>query len=272
MSDPNGAPPPRIEPEMKISSLKDGTIIEVIPQSEFWTSVVIVVIVLAAIPYLSYTLFKYYDVIKNDTSVSQDDKNTYEDLWIGAIVITVLLCIAVIIFISFYFKNYTKRAFAQDNISIRNAFKKISRELAQHAADEYSDQQVDNHIEDMETLGGRIMAVKNGDDWYDDPAEFKKNYVSVGQENDTLYDRYVPRPQPRPEQEPGSGVPATVQEAVNNPFGAPPGRQPTQEQLAEGRNIQNPTEKAEYYAEQGYTPEEVKKITSNPFNAPYVPW
>ena len=217
-------------------------------------------------PYLAYAVFKYYDLLSPHMNEIAD-KKTYEDMYIAAIVIVVLLSISSIIFISFYFKNYTKRAFAQDKISIKDAFQKISREIAQHAADEYSDEQVNNHIEDMSTLGGRIMAAKQGDAWYSDPKEFRKNYDEIPGEGYRRFQRKSP-----PQEVASSGVPAIVQGAINNPFGAPPVRQPTQEQLAQGRQIQNTAEKAEYYAEEGYSPEEVKKITSNPFNAPYVPW
>ena len=188
-------------------------------------------------------------------------------MYIAAIVIVVLLSISSIIFISFYFKNYTKRAFAQDKISIKEAFQSISREIAQHAADEYSDEQVNNHMEDMATLGGRIMAAKQGDGWYNDPKEFRQNYTEIPGEGYRRFTKNSP-----PQNIPISGAPSTVQTAIDQPFGAPPVRQPTQEQLSQGRQIQNPAEKAEYYAEEGYSPEEVKKITSNPFNAPYVPW
>ena len=208
----------RIEPEFKISTLKDGSVVEVIPKSEFWTSVVIVIIVLASIPYLAYTVFKYYNTMKHyidkfPGEVPAKDKETYQDMWIGAIVIVVLLSIATIIFISFYFKNYTKRAFAQDNISIKEAFQKISRELAQHAADEYSDEQVNNHMEDMATLGGRIMAAKQGDDWYSDPKEFRQNYDEIPGEG---YRRFR-RKNPPEYTGPAPSAPATVQAAINQP-------------------------------------------------------
>ena len=205
----------RVEPEMSISSLKDGTIVEVIPKSEFWTSVVIVIIVLASVPYLAYAVFKYYSLVQPFFSESPErfpEKETYEDMYIAAIVIVVLLSIASIIFISFYFKNYTKRAFAQDKISIKNAFQKISRELAQHAADEYSDEKVDSHMEDMATLGGRIMAAKQGDDWYSDPKEFRKNYDEIPGEGYRRFQRKIP-----PQEVASSGAPATVQQAIEKP-------------------------------------------------------
>ena len=248
--------PTRIEPEMKLSELKDGTIIEIIPRSEFWTSVVIVIIVLGAIPYLSYTLFKYYDVIKNEPGISQTDKSNYEDLWIGAIVIAVLLSIASIIFISFYFKNYTKRAFAQDSISIKEAFQRISKEIAQHAADEYSDEQVDKHMEDMATLGGRIMAVKNNDIWYSDPEEFKRNYTLT---NSTGYRRYQ-KNQPVPVQNTGTGAPATVQGAINTPGTV---TQPAGEPVAQ------PT--GEPVAQPAGEPV-TSQFNTGAFASPYVPW
>ena len=183
------APPDQsrvVEPELSLSKLKDGTIVEVIPRSEFITSVIIVIIFLAAVPYLSYSLFKFYDNAKpymERFPQEFPDKNTYENMWIGSIVVVVLLVIAIIIFLSFYFKNYSKRAFTQDNISIKQVFQKISREVAQHAADEYSDQKVDAHMADMETLGGRIMAARNNDKWYDKPEEFQQNYTKIMDDN-----------------------------------------------------------------------------------------
>ena len=67
----------RPEPEMSISSLKDGTIVEVIPRSEFWTSVVIVIILLFSVPYLAYAVFKYYDLAKPFLDSNQiSDKET----------------------------------------------------------------------------------------------------------------------------------------------------------------------------------------------------
>lgn len=210
------------EPEMKLSELKDGTIVEVIPKSEFWTSVVIVLIAFTGIPYLTYCLFTFYERI-DKSKLTSDDKSNYENLWIGSIIFTVLLSISIIIFIAFYFKNYTKRAFSQDKVSIRSAFQKISRELAQHAADEYSDQKVDEHIEDMRTLGGRIMASQgygNEEDtgkWYNDPEDFKRNYrvKAYGPNNTRIYE---PVPKKEPEERPSNTPPpTTVQETTEEP-------------------------------------------------------
>lgn len=163
-----------IEPEFKVRELKDGTMIEVIPRSEFWTSVVIVLITIAAIPYLSYCLFSFYDKVDKDTL--GEDKSLYENMWIGSIILLILLTISVIIFISFYFKNFNKTSLKEDDLSIERAFQLISREVAQHAADEYSDNKVNAHLEDMRTLGGRITAASAGDKWYDKPSDFLENY------------------------------------------------------------------------------------------------
>lgn len=237
----------RTEPEMQISKLKDGTIVEVIPRSEFWTSIVIVIILLAAVPYLSYCIFTFYDKAKPlidavdaGGTFLDPEKKKLDDMWISAIVIIVLLTIAVIIFIAFYFKNYNKSAFAKDKISIKDAFQNISREIAQHAADKYSDEQVENHIEDMETLGGRIMAAKQGDVWYNDPKEFRRNYrEDTPTKKGEGYRTFTKRP-PMPPQEPGeTAAPATVQGAINNP---------------------GPT------AQEGPQPVKLKQ------DAPYVPW
>ena len=248
----------RIEPEMSISSLKDGTIVEVIPRSEFWTSVVIVLIVLCSVPYLAYAVFKYYDLVKPFLGDQIVDKETYENMYIAAIVIVVLLSISSIIFISFYFKNYTKRAFAQDKISIKEAFQKISREIAQHAADEYSDEQVENHMEDMSTLGGRIMAAKQGDVWYNDPKEFKQKYDEIPGEG---YRRYSKKPEPLPTSNPFSNSnpfgepPQTVREEIDRPAPAaqPPVQPPVQSGISQFQNARN-------------------RLADRGISAPYVPW
>ena len=240
----------RIEPEMSISSLKDGTIVEVIPKSEFWTSVVIVIIVLASVPYLAYAVFKYYDLVQPFLD-QIPDKETYEDMWIAAIVIVVLLSIASIIFISFYFKNYTKRAFAQDKISIKDAFQKISREIAQHAADEYSDEQVNNHMEDMATLGGRIMAAKQGDGWYSDPKEFKEKYDQVDPVRG--YRRYKKKTSPQEVE--SSGAPPSVQQEIEKSAPVPRPRPPTPAPRSNAPVAQ-----------------ENPQIEDDGWGAPYVPW
>ena len=208
-----------VEPEYNIKELRDGTMVEIIPKSEFWTSVAIVIISLVAIPYLYYCLFSFYDKIDLDTLTS-DDKSLYEKLWIGSIIFVVLLSISVIIFISFYFKNFNKRAFAQDNVSIRDAFKLISREIAQHAADEYSDDKVDAHMEDMSTLGGRIVASQRGDKWYSDPSEFRQNYQQYTSNPATGAKRYYDIRKQNQSQA-TEEVPVTVRPAINTPAPAP---------------------------------------------------
>ena len=263
----------RPEPEMSISSLKDGTIVEVIPRSEFWTSVVIVIILLFSVPYLAYAVFKYYDLLSPHMNEIAD-KKTYEDMYIAAIVIVVLLSISSIIFISFYFKNYTKRAFSQDKISIKEAFQKISREIAQHAADEYSDEQVENHIEDMSTLGGRIMASKRGDVWYNDPKEFKEKYDLIPGEG---YRRYTKKPEPLPPSNPFSNQfgepPETVQGEIseraqsNENLGY---QDATQEDKEESRNINTIDQKKYFWLSKGFTPDRALDLARA--NAPYVPW
>lgn len=264
----------RIEPEMSISSLKDGTIVEVIPRSEFWTSVVIVLIVLTSVPYLAYAVFKYYDLVKPFLGDQIDDKETYENMYIAAIVIVVLLSISSIIFISFYFKNYTKRAFAQDKISIKEAFQSISREIAQHAADEYSDEQVDNHMEDMATLGGRIMAAKQGDGWYNDPKEFRQNYTEIPGEGYRRFTKNAP-----PKEVASSGAPVAVQGEINRPVDMTAGGQrtqePTDDEIAMSKSFTgNPMaaqKKRDYFMSRGFSQEDAN-MYSKSIGAPYVPW
>ena len=136
-------------------------------------------------------------------------------------------------------------------------------------------------MEDMATLGGRIMAAKQGDDWYSDPKEFRQNYDEIPGEGYRRFQKKSP-----PEYTgPTPSAPPSVQAAISQPpvdlLGGPVPKggqplmkptytEPSEEQKQNSRALGDDTQKYYYWQQEGYNPEQASELAKN--NAPYVPW
>lgn len=163
-------------PEFSIQKV-DGAFVEIMSTKEFIVSFIFVLFTLAAIPFLLYSLFTFYSVINslNGGKIpTGDEKQYWNSLYDVSIFFAVVLCLCIAGFLYFYYKNRNKLGFDQDNVTISDLFKRLSRKVAQSAADTYSDEKVDMHLYDMSTLGDRINHASNNGIFYNDAREWAK--------------------------------------------------------------------------------------------------
>ena len=150
-----------------------GAYVEIFPKSQFYLSVLFTILTLVTVPFLFYAIIDFHSQI-GVTGQSEEKKKFTENLYGGSIGLLVIFTLILLIFVYLYIRSYSKISYTQDNTTITEVFKKLSRKLVQKEADQYSDEKVDQHIYDMSTLSDRLNYSANNGVFYNDAQEWAK--------------------------------------------------------------------------------------------------